>query len=251
MKIKEGKYKNWSLYYQEGDRVSIEKIGENIVDNKYEVIKILKDTKRNYVIIIKIDSIKYILKELRSEVIIPQRKIQTILKHGEALTTLINGLEAIDEGLTELVKPLLALVKREKTIEKSFILMEYIEGEILTNTEDIVEVIELTKKFHKLGRYHGDLNTSNFLKTEIGLRIIDTQMKKEKKFWFKRSNDILILQEDLLILKLKIKIEEYYPEIKTKNGYLLAKFFRKIKKSRVITYIRKKKKYLRERGWKI
>ena len=50
-------------------------------------------------------------------------------------------------------------------------------------------------------------------------------MKKEKKLWFKRSNDILILKEDLLVLELKTEIDEYYPEIKEKRGYLLAKFF--------------------------
>lgn len=251
MKIKEVEYKEWKLYYSEKDRVSMERIGENIVDENFEIIQTLKDTKRNYVAIIKINNIKYILKELRSEIIIPQRKIQTLVKKGEALTTLINGLEAIDEGLIELVKPLIALVKRGKMIEKSFILMEYIEGKILKNTKDIIEVIEVTKKFHNLGRYHGDLNTSNFLRTETGLRIVDTQMKKEKKLWFKRSNDILILKEDLLVLELKTEIDEYYPEIKEKRGYLLAKFFRKIKKLKLVECIREKKKQLRKKGWKI
>lgn len=251
MKIKEVEYKEWKLYYSEKDRVSMERIGENIVDENFEIIQTLKDTKRNYVAIVKINNIKYILKELRSEIIIPQRKIQTLLKKGEALTTLINGIEAIDEGLVELVRPLIALVKRGKMIEKSFILMEYIEGKILKNTKDIIEVIELTKKFHNLGRYHGDLNTSNFLRTETGLRILDTQMKKEKKLWFKRSNDILILKEDLLVLELKTEIDEYYAEIKEKRGYLLAKFFRKIKKLKLVECIREKKKQLRKKGWKI
>ena len=252
MDIKEEKYSEWKIYYPcIKNENFLKELGEKIIDNNFKIINILKDTRRNYVAIIQINNIKYILKEFRSETIIPQRKIQTFFKKGEALTTLENGLEVIEEGVFELVKPIVAVVKRKKLIEKSYLLMEYIEAEILTNKEDIIQVVKLTKKFHKIGRYHGDLNTSNFLKTKNGLKIIDTQMKKEKKLWIKRVNDILILKEDLLVLELKLEIENYYPEIKLKKGYFLAKFLRKIKKLKIIKYIRKQKKILREKGWKI
>ena len=181
MKIKKYLYKEYKIYFPE-EKLEREELGKSIIDNNFKTIKILKDTKRNYVAIIEIENKKYILKEFRSEVVIPQRKIQTFLKIGEALRTLINGLSAIEEGIDELVEPLLAIVKKKIFIEKSFLLMEYIDGDILRTKEDIDKVIEIIKKVHGLGRYHGDLNTSNFIKVNDSLKIIDTQMKKENFF---------------------------------------------------------------------
>lgn len=252
MEIKEKEYKEWKIYSPFcKEEILLENIGERIVDNNFKVVKILKDTKRNYVAIIEIEKIKYILKEFRSEVIIPQRHIQTIFKSGEALTTLKNGLEAIEEGITELVKPLVAIVKRNKMIEKSYLLMEYIEGETLKTNEDIEKVIYFTKKIHNLGRYHGDLNTSNFIKINTGIKVIDTQMKKEKYLFFKRGYDILTLNEDLLVKCLEYNILEKYKIKNNSIGYSLAKILKKIKNIKIVKVIKCKKKKLREKGWKI
>lgn len=250
MKIKNKKYKEWDIYFPERELFLL-KIGEKIIDNNFHIVKILKDTKRNYVAIIEIDQIKYILKEFRSEVIIPQRRVQTVFKDGEALTTLKNSLSAIEEGINELVSPLIAIIKRRKMIEKSYLLMEYINGENLKTKEDIDEVVKIAQKIHSLGRYHGDLNTSNFIKTRNGIKIIDTQMKKENKFFYKRGYDILTLKEDLLVLCLSYDIDENY-KYKTKDiGYYIAKIIKKIKNLKVIKKIKRKKKKLREKGWKI
>ena len=123
MKILCSKYQEWNIYYPENDKITLE-LGKNIIDSNYSVIKILKEGKRNYVAIISTNGKKYILKEFRSEIIIPQRKIQTYFKRGEALTTLKNGLESIEEDVFELVRPIAAIVKRKKTIEKSYLIME-------------------------------------------------------------------------------------------------------------------------------
>lgn len=248
MNIAEIKYSGWNIYYlNEKDKI----LGKSVVDNRYITTRILKDTKRNYVAVIEIEDKKYILKEFRSEIIIPQRKILTFFKKGEALTTLSNGVEAINSGLNELVTPLVAIVKKGATIQKSFLVMEYIEGEILKNNEDILEVIKLTKKIHTLKRYHGDLNTSNFLKCEDNLRILDTQMKSEKVWEFKRSYDLLTLKEDLLVQALEIDIFKNYGDIKKGVGFYLALFIKSIKKTKFINYFRDKKKNFREKGWKI
>lgn len=249
MKIEEEQYKGWKIY--SAPFLSNKLIGEKIIDNNFDVINILKDTKRNYVAIVEIDNTKYVLKEFRSEIIIPQRRVMTFFKDGEALTTLKNGLEALEEGIIELVKPLIALVNRKGTIGKSYLLMEYIDGNKIQTKKDVEKIIKIIKKVHNLGRYHGDLNTSNFIRVDKDIKIIDTQMKKEKYFWLKRSRDFLILKEDSLVLELKISLNELYPEILEKREYLLARILRKIKKLKVIEYIRKKKKKLREKGWKI
>lgn len=250
MKIEKYLYKGYSIYFP---TVNLERkeYGENIIDNNFKVLKVLKDTKRNYVAIVEIQNKKYIFKEFRSEVVIPQRKIQTIFKEGEALKTLKNGYAAMNEGIIELVEPILAIVKKGIFIEKSFLLMEYIEGNILRTKEDIDKVIEIIKKVHNRGRYHGDLNTSNFIKTKNGLKMIDTQMKKEKFWNFKKAYDILTLKEDLLVKMLNYNIDSKYI-IKRKNlSYISAFILKKIKCSQIIKKIREKKKKLRKKGWKI
>lgn len=252
MEVKENKYKEWKIYSPFGkEEVLLENIGKRIIDNDFKLIKILKDTKRNYVAMVEIENKKFILKEFRSEIIIPQRKIMTFFKDGEALTTLKNGIEAIEEGIDELVKPLIALVRRKRLIKQSYLLMEYIEGNKIKTEEDIKKIVEIIKKVHKLERYHGDLNTSNFIKQNGKIKMIDTQMKKEKIYWLKRSRDYLILKEDLLVLELGVDLEKFYPEILKVRGYSLAKIFRRLKKLKVIEYIREKKKELRKKGWKI
>lgn len=247
MKILEKKYKEWNIYFSDEK----EKLGEKILNHEYEIFKTLKDTKRNYVAIISIENKKYILKSFRSEVIIPQRKLQTFFKKGESLSTLENSLEVISEGLTELVKPMVALVKKKAFIEESYLLMEYLEGRKLQTVEDVDEVIKVTKKIHNLKRYHGDLNTSNFIMTESGIRILDTQMKEEKYIFYKRSYDILTLKEDLLVQELNYPVEEKYGEFQKDIGYILAKFIKNSKKLKIVKTIKGKKKELRKKGWKI
>ena len=48
------------------------------------------------------------------------------------------------------------------------------------------------------------------------MRIIDTQGKKEKYFYFKRWNDLFIMKNDLLVIEKEYKVEEKYYK-KSKN----------------------------------
>ena len=129
--------------------------------------------------------------------------------------------------------------------------MEYIEGDILRTEEDIDKVIKIIKKVHNIGRYHGDLNTSNFIKINDGLKIIDTQMKKEKFWNFKKVYDILTLKEDLLVLELKYEVEKKYILNKKSLSFILANFLKKTKKLKFVEAFRNLKKDLRKKGWKI
>ena len=249
MLIKES-YDKWKVYFPEGKN-NYKDLGLNIINNDYIIENIFKDTERNYVALVKVKGKRYILKEFKSEIIIPQRKIQTLFKIGEALTTLKNGTIAKEKGLYELVTPLVAIVKRSLFIEQSFLLMEYIEGQKLNTINDINEVIAITKKIHFLHRYHGDLNTSNFIKTEKGLKILDTQMKKDTFFSFNRARDLLVLKEDLLVIELQLDVEALYPTMSKNICYKIGKIFRRIKKMKIIEKIKKQKKMLRKKGWKI
>ena len=151
MKIKKYLYKEYKIYFPE-EKLEREELGKNIIDNNFKTIKILKDTKRNYVAIIEIENKKYILKEFRSEVVIPQRKIQTFFKIGEALRTLINGLSAIEEGIDELVEPLLAIVKKKIFIENGINNVEIVKElserkEKIKMEEDLIENMKSIREY--------------------------------------------------------------------------------------------------------
>lgn len=246
--MKEIKYKGFKIYSFDK---KYEEAGKRIVDREYEEIEIYKNTERNYVARIEIDKDEYILKSPKSETIIPQRRIQTIFKKGEALTSLINIHKHMENGMQEFAQVYAVIVKKGIAIQESWLLMEYIEGEALATTEDIDKVMELTEKLHRNGIYHGDLNTSNFIKTETGMRILDTQGKQEKYSYFKRWNDIFILKKDLLVQGKGYDVEGRYYLKKRGVSYYMIAVMRKVKKSPIIEWIKGKKKELRQKGWKI
>ena len=235
----EEKYKEYSLFAY--DKFFIE-IGKHIIDKKYKELNILKNTKRNYVSEIQIDNTSYIFKEPRNEYIIPQRKIFTLFKKGEALTTLINVYKAIiNDNLIEYAKPLLAIVKRKNgMICYSALIQEKIN---INDSREINKMVEATIKIHKQGYYHGDCNPSNFMTSKDEVKILDTQAKK-MSFGNYRAH------YDMLTMKIDSYQEMEYP-YKKNIFYYFAIFMKKIKKLKFIAKIKEKKKKLREKGWKI
>ena len=248
--MKNIKYKGYIGYFYEK---KYEEVLKKIIDKNYKVEKILKDTVRNYVAIVSFDNKKYILKSPKAENIIPQRKLLTFFKKGEALNTLININKARNKGIVEFVEVYGAIVKRKNNlIVESYILMEYIDGKALQTLEEIAKVMELTKKMHNHGIYHGDLNTSNFIKAKDGIiRILDSQAKEEKYIYFKRWYDIFTFKEDILTIEKGFDVEKNYNYNSNKISYFLAKSLKKIKRNKFVEKFKKKKKELRKRGWKI
>lgn len=233
-------YKNYTVYAYEKEYIGLAK---KILDNEYFLIKELKNTKRNYVSLIKVNNKNYVYKEARNEYIIPQRKLMTIFKNGEALETLKNINFLIQHGFNEYVKPLAVVNGRKKRmINFSFLIMEYIEGE--EDRSQINRILEKMKEIHKIGYYHGDFNPSNFLFSKDNkLYIIDTQGKKMLFGTYRAHYDMLTM------------IWDSFPELNYPYSkdifYYLAVFIKKIKRLKFIKKIKEKKKKLREKGWKI
>lgn len=248
--IKNIKYKEYNIYYPEKE-IFYEELGKKIIDKEYKELEVYKNTERNYVAKIEIEGKKYILKSPKSETIIPQRRIQTLIKNGEALNTLLNVRERIKEGITEYAVPFLVIVKKKIFIKESYILMECVDGEPIKTIADIDKIMKIINKLHKEKIYHGDLNTSNFIKTKNGIKIIDTQGKKEKYFYFKRWNDLFIMKNDLLVIEKEYKVEERYYKKNKDFSYYVILLIRKIKKLKFIEWIKSKKKELRKKGWRI
>ena len=242
MKYKKEKYKGYNLYYFEE---KFSEIGKKIVDKNYREEKILKNTKRNFVEIISVNEEKFVLKENRNEHIIPQRKLMTFFKKGEALTTLINLNELINNyDLKEYAKPFLVINKRKYgMIIYSSMIMEEIKGVISSDDDKKDMIVKIMKKIHKKGFYHGDFNPSNFIFSNSGIKIIDTQGKKMLFGNYRAHYDMLTMKWD------SYKNMEY-PYEKDIYYYLVA-FIKKIKKVSFIEKLKLKKKKLREKGWKI
>ena len=237
--LRQVEYKGFNIFYYENKYVEV---GKKIIENDYKTIKVLKDTKRNYVSAIEIDGNNYIVKEPRNEYIIPQRKLMSFFKKGEALTTLININKLIDEyGFKEYARPFLAIVRRKnKMINYSLLLMKKIDG---VEEKNLDVLIELIKKIHKKGFYHGDFNPSNFLNSNGNIFILDTQ---GKKMFFGNYR----AHYDMLTMKMDSYKEMEYPYLKN-IFYYFALLIKKIKKLPLVEKIKKYKKKLREKGWKI
>lgn len=237
--LKKNEYKEFTLYYYKDKFLDV---GKKIIDKKYTEEKILKNTKRNFVAIISVNTEKYVLKEPRNEYIIPQRKLMTLFKDGEALTTLKNLNWLVQQGLDCFVKPYLAIVKRKNgMICYSALLMECING--TENRKYMEKIVQLMIEIHNYGIYHGDFNPGNFLIENNKIRVIDTQGKKMKFFNYRAHYD-------MLTMKLDSYNEMVYPY---KKGimYYFVLIIKKLKKMKFVEKIKKKKKELREKGWKI
>jgi len=244
MEILKEDYKDWKIYFLETEKELLN-LGKQLGDNKkIEVVEIYKESQRNYVAKIKYNNKYYVLKSPRNEYRIPQRRFGTLFKEGEALTTFKNVTKLREEGLTELVAPLLVVVRRTKgMIKESFIVFEFIEG-IDDSRNHIAEIINVGKKMHSLGAYHGDFNPSNFLWTEDGIRIIDTQGKKSLTP-FKKRYDLITLDYD------NIDDFDKYEKHKKDIWYYLALFVKKYKRNNFIEKIKAWKKKKRDKGWRI
>lgn len=239
-RIKAIKYKEFNIYFFDANYCELAK---KIIDKEYIEIKKIKDTKRNIVSLIEIDNKKYIYKEPRNESIIPQRKFFTLLKKGEALNTLININYLIEEkNIKEFVKPLVAVnIRKKGFIFFSFFLMEYIDGK--DDRKYLNDIIDKIIDIHSLGYYHGDFNPGNFLVNNNGIHILDTQGKKMKFGNYRAHYDMLTMKMD--------SYEEMTYPYKKNIYYYLAYIMKKLKKLPFIEKIKKFKKNLRNKGWKI
>lgn len=245
--IKKSEYKNFEIHYKtEASKI----LAQKVLDTDYKVVQEYKNTERNYVAKIILDGKTYVLKSPKAETVIPQRKLGTAFKKGEGLTSFLNIDRAQEIGIDFFIEPLAVMVRRGVFVKESFILMDYIEGENIKTVEDIDIIMKMVERIHEKGIYHGDLNTSNFIKTKAGIKIIDSQAKREKFWHFKRGYDILTMKNDLLVLLLKYDVEKNY-RVNRDLGYLLAYFIKNFKKLSLIKKIREIKIKLRNKGWKV
>ncbi len=248
----EFKDKEWKIYCRDDQNflreLADQIIGENF-DKSYEILKVYKDDKRSYIAKISYKKIVYLLKFPKNEYNIPQRKIMSIFKKGEALNTFIRTNYYKSKGLDILADVYLVAVKRKfLMISDSFMITEFIEGEETQpdNPNDVKKIKNALKQLHSYGLKHGDANPRNFIidKFTGKLKVIDTQLKKDFA-GIGRNYDFINLYFSEVESALEGTVD------KESIAYKIAYFLKKMKRLKVIAYIKKLKKDLRNRGWKI
>lgn len=242
------KIDDWKIIYSKKNFLILELVQNILKNENYKMIKEYKNDKRSYIAVIKFKGKKFILKFPKNEVRIPQRKIMTLLKKGEALNTYERTNKYQEKGLDNLCDIYAVGVKRRYgMISDSFMIMEYIDG-IETQPEkkeDIKLLIEGLKKLHSFGLKHGDANPRNFIieKATGHLKIIDTQLKKDI---FKIGSNY----DYVNLFYSEVKEALKYVDTKTMS-FKIAMILKKIKRLKIVLYIKKIKKKLRDKGWRI
>lgn len=182
------KYKEYQLYYY-GD--SIEKILEKVIDKNYQVEEKYKNDRRTYVAKIRIEDKVYILKRTfqRNKL----KKIIGVFRKNNSIETFEN-INRAKKNIEELADIYGVGLNKKLFVEDEFFLMECIDGEIYIDDEHYLKILEVLKKIHNNGYYHGDSNPYNFLfdKGEK-IHIVDTKMKKMYFGNYRAHYDMLIL----------------------------------------------------------
>lgn len=192
--IKESFEKKNIFYFDKKYREILEKV----LNSEYKTEQEYKNDNRTYVAKIKIDNNNYILKKIYTTKKI--KKMLSVFKKGEALSTLLNINRAVEKGITELAKPLGAVVERKNgIIVNEMFLMEYYDGRRINGEKEYLRTLKILDKIYSLGRFHGDCNPANFYYVNGKIIILDTKLKKMLFGDYRKHYDILTLMKYIKI----------------------------------------------------
>lgn len=195
-KIFKIKNNEFDFYYINKENL---KILEKISKKEFKIKKEFKNSERNYVAEIVIDNQSYILKDNKNEYKKFFNIIKKIFLNSDGVQILKNSISAKEEGFNNFAKMIGVIEKRKfRILKKSLIILENIEGKICE--EDFLKdkALEVIKKLHTIGRYHGDCNPYNFIKEKKSkeVKIIDSKMKKMIFGNYRAHYDMLTMQLD-------------------------------------------------------
>lgn len=200
--IKESFEKKNIFYFDKKYREILEKV----LNSEYKTEQEYKNDNRTYVAKIKIDNNNYILKKIYTTKKI--KKMLSVFKKGEALSTLLNINRVVEKGITELAKPLGAVVERKNgIIVNEMFLMEYYDGRRINGEKEYLRTLKILDKIYSLGRFHGDCNPANFYYVNGKIIILDTKLKKMLFGDYRKHYDILTLMK---YIKIKYPYKKKY-----------------------------------------
>lgn len=211
------KYKDYQLYFYDKN---IEKILERVIEKKYQIEEEYKNDKRTYVAKIKVEEKNYILKRTFQRKLL--KKIIGVFRKNNSIETFEN-INRARKNIEELANIYGVVLNKKLFVEDEFFLMEYVEGKFYIDDTHYLKIMEILKKIHKNGYYHGDSNPYNFLfDREEKIHIVDTKMKRMYFGNYRAHYDMLTL------FKYFRERKPEYP-YKKNIGYYLAFIKRKIR----------------------
>ena len=226
-KVKRG---NTYLYFNDEKSLEFFDIVEN---NRYKLIKVLKDDQRSYVVLIEIQGEKYIYKRPIEKNSRKWQRFLSIFRGSESKREFKNIEKIREVGLNGAVPHLAVEKKKGLVVCDSYLIYGYIDGRE-SSFKDIDLIMAELKKIHSLGYLHGDSHMNNFLIKGEKVYLIDTKLLWNKYGGFGRAFEFMYLEESCPREIDYDKESIYYKGAKGLRNYLT--FLAKIKS------IRRKKK---------
>lgn len=153
------------------------KISEEICNKNFEILKIIKDSKRSKVLLIQIHNKKYIYKIPKEGNEKKWKRFISIFRKSDSCREYNNYLKMEQLGFN-VPKPIMYFEEKKFGIcFASYVVTEYIEGKTGT-IDEISLVVDELNKLHKAGFLHGDSQLSNFIINNKKVYFIDLKLKK-------------------------------------------------------------------------
>lgn len=226
-KIRRG---NIYLYFNDEKSLEFFDIVEN---NRYKLLKVLKDDQRSYVALIEIQGKKYIYKRPIEKNSRKWQRFLSIFRGSESKREFKNIEKIREVGLNGAVPYLAVEKKKGLVVYDSYLIYGYIDGRE-SSFKDIDLIMSELRKIHSLGYLHGDSHMNNFLIKGEKVYLIDTKLLWNKYGGFGRAFEFMYLEESYPQEIDYDKESIYYKGAKGLRNYLT--FLAKIKS------IRRKKK---------
>ena len=192
---------------------------KKILENKYKTLKILKEDKRSLVKVIEIDGNEFVLKIPKEKNTRKWQRFVNIFRGSDSFRN-YKTMEKLEQiGINSTVA-VFAAEKRSPFVVDSFLIMEFLEGEKI-NESDYSKVIDELNKLHLKGYLHGDSQIQNFMKRNNKIYMIDFRLQKNIYGKIGEMYEFIYLGESCK------EIEKYYDNIKNTSSFKIAWLWKK------------------------
>lgn len=191
-----------------------EKLLKLFTEGKFNCLRVLQSKEDREVKLIEAEGKKYILKRERG------RGAVDTLVGSKAVMTYRNLLKLRKRGFNKVFDiHFVAERRRGVVVEETYILMEYIEGDLPKTVAEYERVMEAIRELHSLGCYHGDCKPKNFIIREGEVFLIDSKFKRGWSLSLGKCKDVLRLQRRT---RENLPINKYFKEYRFSPAYYLA-----------------------------
>ncbi len=189
---------------------------DRVLERNFNVLQVLKDTDRSYVLLIELNGEKLVYKEPREKNRRKWQRFVNFFRGSDSLRSL-QSMERLEELGIPSTRGIMAIEKREGLfVTGSCILMDYLPGK-KPSEEHYPKVIEVLDKIHSKGVLHGDSQLANFIEKDGEIYVIDNRPMKNIYGKIGRAYEYIYLEESCE------EFAEYLAELKSTWQYRVAK----------------------------